>query len=123
MKLLGLPNQISEITNFLQYSVGILEVIFLLTNKKFNNGKWLLSIFFHSHTYLCINLCICLFIDLTPNVDNSRDIHAPLRGNVNLEVSFKEATENTITVIMYTATSGGISVGKDFDVQLMSSDY
>jgi hypothetical protein len=42
---------------------------------------------------------------------------------VNLEVSFKEATENTITVIMYTATSGGISVGKDFDVQLMSSDY
>jgi len=24
---------------------------------------------------------------------------------------------------MYTATSGGISVGKDFDVQMLSSDY
>ena len=62
-------------------------------------------------------------LDLTPNVDNSRDIHTPLRGNVNLEVTFKEATQNTITVLMYTATSGGVSVGKDFDVQLLSSDY
>jgi hypothetical protein len=46
-----------------------------------------------------------------------------LRGNVNLEVTFTKATETTITVLMYTATSGGISVGKDFDVQMLSSDY
>ena len=46
-----------------------------------------------------------------------------MRGNVDLEVSFKEATKKTITVIMYTASSGGISVTKDFDVQLLSSDY
>ena len=62
-------------------------------------------------------------IDLTPNCDNIRDLHPQLRGNVNLEVTFKEATQTTITVLMYTATSGGISVGKDFDVQMLSSDY
>ena len=55
-------------------------------------------------------------IDLTPNCDNTRDLHPSLRGNVNLEVTFSKATKTTITVIMYTATSGGISVGKDFDV-------
>ena len=63
------------------------------------------------------------FSDLTPNCDNARDVHPEMRGNVNLEVSFKEATKKTITVIMYTASSGGISVTKDFDVQLLSSDY
>ena len=62
-------------------------------------------------------------IDLTPNCDNTRDLHPSLRGNVNLEVTFKEATQTTITVLMYTASSGGISVGKDFDVQMLSSDY
>ena len=63
------------------------------------------------------------FIDLTPNCDNTRDLHPSLRGNVNLEVTFKEATQKTITVLMYTASSGGISIGKDFDVQMLSSDY
>ena len=62
-------------------------------------------------------------VDLTPNCDNTRDLHPSLRGNVNLEVTFKKATEKTITVLMYTASSGGISVGKDFDVQMLSSDY
>ena len=62
-------------------------------------------------------------VDLTPNCDNARDLHPSLRGNVNLEVTFSKATEMTITVLMYTATSGGISVGKDFDVQMLSSDY
>ena len=46
-----------------------------------------------------------------------------MRGNVNLEVTFKEATQTTITVPMYTASSGGISVVKDFNVQMLSSDY
>ena len=62
-------------------------------------------------------------IDLTPNSDNTRDLHPSLKGNLNLAVTFKEATQTTITVLMYTATSGGISVGKDFDVQMLSSDY
>ena len=62
-------------------------------------------------------------IDLTPNSDNTRDLHPSFRGNVNLEVTFNKATETTITVLMYTATAGGISVGKDFDVQMLSSDY
>ena len=46
-----------------------------------------------------------------------------MRGNVNLEVTFKEATQKTITVLMYSAASGGISVGNDFDIQMISSDY
>ena len=62
-------------------------------------------------------------IDLTPNCDNTRDVHPQLRGNVDLEVTFKEATKKTITVIMYTASSGGLSVSKDLNVQLLSSEY
>ena len=69
------------------------------------------------------NYFLSSIIDLTPNCDNTRDLHPSLRGNVNLEVTFSKATETTITVLMYTATSGGISVGKDFDVQMLSSDY
>ena len=69
------------------------------------------------------NYFLSSIVDLTPNCDNTRDLHPSLRGNVNLEVTFSKATETTITVLMYTATSGGISVGKDFDVQMLSSDY
>ena len=65
-------------------------------------------------------LCI---LDLTPNCDNTRDLHPSMRGNVNLEVGFKEPTKKTITVLMYTASSGGISIGKDYDIQMLSSDY
>ena len=69
------------------------------------------------------NYFLSSIVDLTPNCDNTRDLHPSLRGNVNLEVTFTKATETTITVLMYTATAGGISVGKDFDVQMLSSDY
>ena len=62
-------------------------------------------------------------LDLTPNCDNTRDLHPSMRGNVNLEVAFKEPTKKTITVVMYTASSGGISIGKDYDIQMLSSDY
>ena len=65
-------------------------------------------------------LCI---LDLNPNCDNTRDLHPSMRGNVNLEVAFKEPTKKTITVLMYTASSGGISIGKDYDIQMLSSDY
>ncbi len=65
-------------------------------------------------------LCI---LDLTPNCDNTRDLHPSISGNVNLEVSFKEPTKKTITVLMYTASSGEISIGKDYDIQMLSSDY
>ena len=68
------------------------------------------------------NYFLSSIVDLTPNCDNTRDLHPSLRGNVNLEVTFSKAAETTITVLMYTATSGGISVGKDFDVQMLSSD-
>ena len=65
-------------------------------------------------------LCV---LDLTPKCDNTRDLHPSMRGNVNLEVAFKEPTKKTITVLMYTASSGGISIGKDYDIQMLSSDY
>ena len=76
---------------------------------------YLFDYFFNSFLYS--------FVDLTPNCDNTHDLHPTLRGNVNLKVTFEKATEKTITVLMYTATSGGISVGKDFDVQMLSYDY
>ena len=66
---------------------------------------------------------MCCILDLTPNRDNTRDLHPSMRGNVNLEVAFKEPTKKTITVLMYTASSGGISIGKDYDIQMLSSDY
>ena len=65
-------------------------------------------------------LCI---LDLTPNCDNTRDLHPSMRGNVNLEVASKEPTKKKITVSMSTASSGGISIGKDYDIQMLSSDY
>ena len=66
---------------------------------------------------------MCFLLDLTPNCDNTRDLHRLMRGNVNLEVAFKEPTKKTITVLMYTASSGGISIGKDYKIQMLSSDY
>ena len=69
------------------------------------------------------NYFLSSIVDLTPNCDNTRDLHPSLRGNVNLEVTFTKATETTITVLMYTTTAGRISVGKDFYVQMLSSDY
>ena len=62
-------------------------------------------------------------VELTPYCNNTRDLHPQLRGNVNLEVTSKEATQTTINVLMYTATSGGISVDKDFEIQMTSSEY
>ena len=62
-------------------------------------------------------------LDLTPNCDNTHDLHPSMRGNVNLEVAFKEPTKKTITVLMYTASSGGVRIGKDYDIQMLSSDY
>ena len=73
------------------------------------------------HSMFLISMLFLL--DLTPNCDNTRDLHPSMRANVNLEVAFKEPTKKTITVLMYTASSGGISVGKDYDIQMLSSDY
>ena len=67
--------------------------------------------------------CKYFSLDLTPPCDNTREVHPQMKGNLDLEVSFKEATQKTITVLMYTATCGGISVSKNFDVQLLSNEY
>ena len=43
-------------------------------------------------------------------------------GDIDVEVSFKTPTAKTITLLLYTATFGGISVGKDMQVSLLASD-
>ena len=64
---------------------------------------------------------VCLH--LTTNCDNTLDLHSSLRGYVNREVIFKEATQATIKVLMYIVSSGRIRVGKEFDEQMISSEY
>ena len=88
-----------------------------------NKNVWRIRIYNHNLFNHLFNTFLPSSVDLNPNCDNTRDFHPSLRGNVNLEVTFKKATEKTVTVLMYTASLGGISVGKDFDVQMLSSDY
>ena len=59
-------------------------------------------------------ISITFILELTPFCDNTRDLRPSLRGYVNLEVTFQEATQTSITVPMCTASSVGISVGKVF---------
>ena len=80
-------------------------------------------ILFNYSYYIICDIMFLFLIDLTPNCDNTRDLHQEIRGNVDLQVTFNEATNKTITCVMYTAASGGVSVSKDFNVQLLSSDY
>ena len=62
-------------------------------------------------------------LDLSRNSDNICDLHPLWRENVNLDVTFNEATQMIITVVIYRATSRGITDGKNFDAQILSSDY
>lgn len=50
--------------------------------------------------------------DLTPNCDNTYDLHTLLQGKVNFVVMFEEATKTTIKVLMYTPRSRDISIGR-----------
>ena len=121
MKVLEYRNQCFEIINSLRFLVSILEFLkFLKTlNKNLQRVYFLFWCILHS-----IFIIIMLFLlDLTPNRDNTRDLHRSMRGNVNLEVAFKDPTKKTITVLMYTASSGRINIGKDYDIQMLSSDY
>ena len=60
--------------------------------------------------------------DLTPDNCNRRELHLDQHGDIDVEVSFKTPTAKTITLLLYTATFGGISVGKDMQVSLLASD-
>ena len=60
---------------------------------------------------------------MPPCRNNTRNGYTPLGATVNLKVTFTEATQRTIIVMMFTASSGVISVGKNNHVQLLSSDY
>ena len=72
---------------------------------------------------ICFNVFMLSVLELTPNCDNTRNLHPSLLGNVNLELACKEVTQTAIAVLMYTAPPfGGIRVGKDLDVQILSSE-
>ena len=80
-------------------------------------------VLFYDIFYIFCNVYLLFLIDITPNCDNTRDVHGEIKGSADLQVIFNQPTQKTITVIMYTAVSGGVSVSKDFNVQLLSSDY
>ena len=72
------------------------------------------------HTYIKHKL-LCVF-DLTPDNCNRRELHLEQYGDIDVEVSFKTATRKTITLLLYTATFGGLIVGKEMQVQLLQID-
>ena len=60
--------------------------------------------------------------DLTPDNCNRGELHVDHHGNIDVEVSFKTPTVNTITLILYSATFGGLMIGKDMEVKMLASD-
>ena len=60
--------------------------------------------------------------DLTPDNCNRRELHVDHHGDIDIEVSFKKPTSKTITLILYSATFGGLIIGKDMKVKLLSPD-
>ena len=59
---------------------------------------------------------------LTEDNCNRRELHVDHHGDIDVEVSFQVATTKTITLLMYSATFGGLIIGKDMQVQLLSPD-
>jgi hypothetical protein len=60
--------------------------------------------------------------DLTPDNCNRRELHVDHHGDIDVEVTFKVATTKTITLLLYSATFGGLMIGKDMQVNVISSD-
>ena len=60
--------------------------------------------------------------DLTPDNCSRRELHVDHHGDIDVEVSFKTPTANTITLILYSSTFGGLIIGKDMEVKMLTSD-
>ena len=60
--------------------------------------------------------------DLTPDNCNRRELHVDHHGDIDVEVSFKTPTAKTITLMVYSATFGGIIIGKDMQVSTLTTD-
>ena len=60
--------------------------------------------------------------DLTPDNCNRRELHLDQHGDIDVEVSFKVPTPKTITLLMYSTTFGGLLIGKEMQVELLSTD-
>ena len=60
--------------------------------------------------------------DLTPDNCNRRELHIDHHGDIDVEVTFKVATTKTITLMVYSATFGGLIIGKNMEVSTLSTD-
>ena len=60
--------------------------------------------------------------DLTPDNCNRRELHLDHNGDIDVEVSFKTPTAQTIRLLVYSATFGGLMVGKNMEVSVLSTD-
>ena len=69
-----------------------------------------------------VNHKLLWVFDLSPDNCNRRDLHLDQHGDIDVEVSFKEPTDKTITLLMYSSTFGGLMIGKDMQVELLSTD-
>ena len=62
------------------------------------------------------------YLCLLPDNCNRKELHVDHHGDIDVEVSFKTTTTKTITLLLYSATFGGITIGKDMQVSVLSSD-
>ena len=65
---------------------------------------------------------ILLILYLSTDNCNRKELHVYHHGDIDVEVSFKTTTSKTITLLLYSATFGGITIGKDMQVSVLSSD-
>ena len=65
---------------------------------------------------------ILLILHLSTDNCNRKELHVDHHGDIDVEVSFKTTTSKTITLLLYSATFGGITIGKDMQVSVLSSD-
>ena len=72
------------------------------------------------HTY--VHHKLLWVFDLTPDNCNRRELHVDHHGDIDVEVSFKTPTAKTITLMVYSATFGGIIIGKDMQVSTLTTD-
>ena len=62
------------------------------------------------------------YLCLLPDNCNRKELHVDHHGDIDVEVSFKTTTTKTITLLLYSATFGGITIWKDMPVSVLSSD-
>ena len=76
----------------------------------------------------CTIICSCKhewgpqFIFILSDNCNRKELHVDHHGDIDVEISFKTPTTKTITLLVYTSTFGGVTIGKDMQVNVLSTD-